>query len=346
MREAVTLTSSEALREHVVDLVASDVPDLLAQVDGRRVKLRDREVTLATRGAAIGFFLLPDWRQRPRAAIADCRMVLLLLMIGLYGLLFEFTSPGMVAPGVIGGICLLLALFALQMLPVNYAGLGLILLGVALLAGEVVAPSFVLGIGGAVALLAGGLLLFDRDVPGMGVPLALVGGVAAASLAFVLLGGSMALRARRRPVVSGAEDMVGATGVVLASDGKGAWAEVRGERWRVTSNETLAPGQRVRVLALRGLTLEVAPGTWRNLMIFNLGFGALVPLVILLLAFSVRVLREYQRGVVFQLGRFWRVKGPGLVLVIPGIQQMVRVDLRVVTMVVEPQMSSRATTSR
>lgn len=258
VREAVTLTASEAVREHVVDLVAKDVPDLLAQVDGRRVQLRDRELTLATRGAATEV-LLPDWRQRLLSVIANPSMALLLMMIGMYGLLFEFMSPGMVAPGVIGGISLLLALFALQMLPVNYAGLGLIVLGIVLLAAEVAAPSFVLGTGGAVALLAGGLLLFDRDVPGMEVPLALVAALALVSFGFALLAGGMALRARRRPVVSGAEDMVGASGIVLAGDAAGTWAEVRGERWRVASPAPLHAGQRVRVLALRGLTLEVRP---------------------------------------------------------------------------------------
>jgi len=258
VREAVTLTAGEAVREHVVDLVAKDVPDLLAQVDGRKVQLKDREVTLATRGAATQQ-LLPDWRQRLLSVIANPSLALMLLMIGLYGLAFEFMSPGLVAPGVIGGICLLLALFALQMLPVNYAGLGLIVLGILLLAAEVMAPSFVLGAGGAVALLAGGLLLFDRDVPGMAVPLALVLELVLAAVGFVLLAGGMAWRARRRPVVSGAEEMVGASGVVLPAEPAGGWAEVRGERWRVTSAEPLRAGQRVRVQALRGLTLEVRP---------------------------------------------------------------------------------------
>ncbi|NML45683.1 nodulation protein NfeD [Ramlibacter sp. G-1-2-2] len=258
VREAVTLTASEAVREHVVDLVAKDVPDLLAQVDGRKVQLQDREVTLATRGAATER-LLPDWRQRLLSVIANPSLALMLLMIGLYGLAFEFMSPGLVAPGVIGGICLLLALFALQMLPVNYAGLGLIVLGMLLLAAEIAAPSFVLGAGGAVALLAGGLLLFDRDVPGMAVPLVLILELVVASVGFVLLAGGMAWRARRRPVVTGVEEMIGASGVVLPTEPAGAWAQVRGERWRVASPEPLHAGQRVRVTALRGLTLDVLP---------------------------------------------------------------------------------------
>lgn len=259
VREAVTLTASEALREKVVDLVAVDVPDLLAQLDGRRIRLPSGEVTLATRGAATEL-LLPDWRQQLLSVIANPGFALVLMMVGIYGLLFEFSSPGFGVPGTVGAICLLLALFALQLLPVNYAGLGLILLGIALLVAEVLTPSFgVLGVGGVVAFVAGGLLLFDRDVPGMAVPLWLIAALAAGSAAFVLLGGAMAVRARKRPVVSGAEEMVGARGVVLVADGAGGWAQVHGERWRVVADEPLRVGQAVRVLKLQGLTLHVRP---------------------------------------------------------------------------------------
>jgi membrane-bound serine protease (ClpP class) len=258
VREAVTLTASEALKEKVVDLVATDLADLLAQADGRRIRLRSgEELTLATRAAPTEL-VLPDWRLRLLSVIANPSVALVLMMVGIYGLLFEFASPGAVVPGTVGGICLLLAAFALQLLPVNYAGVGLILLGMVLLVAEVHAPTFgTLGFGGVVALAAGGLLMFDRDVPGLEVPWALILGLVAFSAALVLLGGGMALRARRRPVVSGAEDMVGAAGVVLASESEDAWAQVRGERWRVRSDAPLRPGQRVRVLALHGLTLEV-----------------------------------------------------------------------------------------
>jgi membrane-bound serine protease (ClpP class) len=257
VREAVTLTASEAVREKVVDLLATDVADLLAQVHGRRVRLQSGEVTLDTRGAHTQV-VLPDWRQRLLSVIANPGFALVLMMIGLYGLMFEFSSPGFGVPGTVGAICLLLALFALQLLPVNYAGLALILLGMALLAAEVFTPTFgVLGVGGVVAIIAGGLLLFDRDVPGLEVPLWLIVGLAASSAVFVLVGGAAALRARRRPVVSGAEEMVGLPGVVLATGEADNWAEVRGERWRITSAGALRPGQRIRVLALHGLTLEV-----------------------------------------------------------------------------------------
>jgi membrane-bound serine protease (ClpP class) len=259
VREAVSLTASEALRDKVIDVLARDVPDLLAQIDGRTVRVQGADVKLATRGLSVEA-VLPDWRQQLLSVIANPSFALVLMMIGIYGLMFEFSSPGFGVAGVTGAICLLLALFALQMLPVNYAGLALILLGMALLAAEILTPAFgVLGVGGVIAFIAGGLLLFDRDIPGFGVPLSLIFGLAASSAAVVLLGGSMALRARRRPVVSGQEEMTGAVGEVLAVDNGVTWALVHGERWKVRSADALAPGQRVRVLALRGLTLDVRP---------------------------------------------------------------------------------------
>ena len=261
VREAVSLTADEALKARVIDVMAKDLPDLLAQIDGRKVRVQATERTLATRGAAYEI-RLPDWRQRALAVITHPSVALILMMIGIYGLFFEFASPGHGVPGVVGTICLLLALFALQLLPVNYTAVALILLGMGLLIAELLAPSFgVLGAGGVVALIAGGLLLFDDEMPGFGVPLSLVLGLAAMSAAIVLLGGGMALKARRRPIVSGQESLVGLPGEVLqVSDGE-AWAEVLGERWKVTSSQPLAAGQRVRVLGLRGLTLEVQAET-------------------------------------------------------------------------------------
>jgi membrane-bound serine protease (ClpP class) len=257
VREAVSLTASEALRDNVVDVVAEDLDELLERIDGRRVHVRGEDVTLATRGLSVQV-VPPDWRQKLLSVIANPSFALILMMVGIYGLIFEFSSPGFGVPGTVGAICLMLALFALQLLPVNYAGLGLILLGVALLAAEVLAPGFgVLGVGGVVAFIAGGLLLFDRDIPGFGIPLSLIFGLAASSALVVLGAGGMALRARRRPVVSGHEQLLGAEGVVIATSDSGNWALVLGERWSVTSHEPLQPGQRVRVVGVQGLTLQV-----------------------------------------------------------------------------------------
>ena len=257
VRQAVSLTASEALRENVIDVVAIDIPDLLAQIDGRTVRVATGEVQLATRGARFET-IRPDWRQRLLSVIANPSFALILMMVGIYGLIFEFSSPGFGIPGTVGAICLLLAMFALQLLPTNYAGLGLILLGIALLTAELLSPSFgVLGVGGVIAFIAGGLLLFDRDIPGFGVPLALILGLAASSAALVLLGGGLALRARRQPVVSGREDMIGAVAEVIAVAADDNWALVRGERWKVRSRQPLIAGQRVRVRAIDGLTLDV-----------------------------------------------------------------------------------------
>jgi membrane-bound serine protease (ClpP class) len=257
VREAVSLTADEALKSKVVDLIAKDLPDLLTQIDGRSVHLQAGDRTLATRNAAY-MLRSPDWRQEVLAVISHPSVALIMMMIGIYGLLIEFMAPGHGVAGVTGAIFLLLALFALQLLPVNYAALALIVLGIALLIAELFAPTFgVLGAGGIAAIAAGGILLYDSDSPGFSVPLPLVLGLAVASAAIVLAGGGLALKARRRPVVSGREDLLGASGEVLEVSQGQAWAQVFGERWKIESSEALAPGQRVRVLGLRGLTLQV-----------------------------------------------------------------------------------------
>ncbi len=258
VREAVSLTAEEALKQRVVDVVASSVPDLLAQIDGRTVRTPAGEVQLVTRGAAHELHA-PGWRHRLLSVIANPSFALILMTIGIYGLMFEFSSPGFGVAGVVGAICLLLALFALQLLPINYAGLALVLLGIALLAAEIVSPTFgVLGVGGFIAFVAGGVLLIDSELPGYGVPLPVVLGLAAASALFTVLGGGMALRARRQPVQGGMDDWIGAPGEVVALEADGAWALVRGERWHARADVPLAVGQCVRVIAVRGLVLDVA----------------------------------------------------------------------------------------
>jgi membrane-bound serine protease (ClpP class) len=259
VRKAATLTAEEALREKVVDVVAANTADLLRQIDGKTVRMATGDMRLSTQGMQVQA-LSPDGRHRLLATIANPSFAMILLMIGIYGLLIEFSSPGFGVAGIMGGISLLLALFALQMLPVNYAGLGLIVLGMLLLGAELLSPSFgVLGIGGVAAFVAGGVLLFDRDVPGMGVPLPLIFGLAISSAAVVFLSGGLALRARRAPVVSGREELLGASGLVLEVTPIDAWAQVLGERWAVRCDTALQTGQQVRVKAIQGLTLKVVP---------------------------------------------------------------------------------------
>jgi membrane-bound serine protease (ClpP class) len=181
-------------------------------------------------------------------------------MVGIYGLLFEFMNPGYVAPGVIGGVSLLLGLWGLQMLPINYAGLGLILLGIAFFVGEAFVPSYgVLGIGGVAAFAFGALLLIDSATPGFGIPWPLVVAMAVISGAFIVGVVGMAARARKRPVVSGASTLLGASGVVIEFAAGEGWAQVNGERWRVRSAQPLAAGQSVHVTRVDHLTLEVSP---------------------------------------------------------------------------------------
>jgi len=261
VRESVSLSASDALARKVIDLVALDLNDLLRQLDGRVIAMGETgagSVKLATANASV-VVLEPDWRGRLLAVLSEPSLVLMLMMLGVYGLLFEFMNPGYVLPGVIGGVALLLALWGLQMLPVNYAGVGLILLGIAFFVAEAFVPSYgALGIGGIAAFAFGALLLIDSDVPGFGIPLALIGTVTLVSAAFVIGIAGMAARARRRPVVSGAPHMIGASGEVIECVGQEAWAEVDGERWRVRAAEPLRTGERVRVTRVDGLTLEVS----------------------------------------------------------------------------------------
>ena len=259
VREAVSLSAKEALEQKVIDYIADDVAHLLKQIDGKTIAVAGTQKTLATVGAPQMVYE-PDWRAKLLAVITDPSIAIILMMIGVYGLFFEFSNPGFVAPGVIGAICLLLALYAFQLLPVNYAGLLLIALGLAFMIAEAFLPSFgTLGIGGFAAFVIGALILIDTELPGFGVPLALILPVAIVSAIFLATVGSMALRARQRPVVSGREQLVGSTGEVLEASGSEGWARVQGERWRVTSTAPLDPGQRVRVTRMDGLLLTVEP---------------------------------------------------------------------------------------
>lgn len=261
VREAVSLSAAEAKRERVIDIVAPDVDSLLAALDGREVNVLGRPMKLALAGATIET-IAPDWRTEILAVLANPSLALILLLIGVYGLWFEFSNPGFLFPGVMGAISLLLALFAFQMLPVNYAGLALVLLGIAFMIAEAFFPSFgSLGIGGVIAFVVGAIFLVRSDVPGFGIPLWLIAGLGLASAAFVLLVGGLAARARTRPVVTGREELVGAGGEVLETGDGEAWARVRGETWRVRSGARLAPGARIRVTGVDGLVLEVTPET-------------------------------------------------------------------------------------
>jgi membrane-bound serine protease (ClpP class) len=260
VRQAVSLTAAEALKLKVIEVIAPDVPGLLQQLDGRKVNVLGVERTLNVAGARI-VTLEPDWRSRLLTVIADPSLAYLLMLAGLFGIFFEFSNPGFVLPGVIGAICLLLALFAFQVLPISYAGLALILLGIAFMIAEVFLSSFgILGIGGVIAFVMGSVMLIHTDIPGYGVPWSVIVPVALVSALFIFLVAGMALKARKRPVVSGHEEMIGTTGEILDDfDGSKGWARVHGETWRISCKRPLSRGQKVRVVQMRGLILDVEP---------------------------------------------------------------------------------------
>ncbi|MCC2956289.1 nodulation protein NfeD [Massilia sp. IC2-477] len=262
VRESVSLSADDALKLQVIDVLAPDLPTLLASLEGRTVSVLGQPRVLHT-GGAVTVSFTPDWRTNALGAIANPSVALLLMTVGLYGLVFEFMNPGAVAPGVIGAICLLLGLYALQLLPVNYAGLALIVLGLAFMGAEAFLPSFgILGLGGVAAFVAGALMLIDTELPGYGIPPGLVGTLATASALLLFGTVRLAVKTRRRPVTSGAAGLIGMlctveqTGPRRAND---AWVRVEGELWRAVSSTPLAAQQQVRIVGRDGLTLEVVP---------------------------------------------------------------------------------------
>jgi membrane-bound serine protease (ClpP class) len=268
VREAASLHAEEALKLKVIDLTARDVPELLRRLDGRKVAFGGRTQTLATAGAAVTRFD-QDGRTRFLALITDPSIAYILILVGIYALMFEFMNPGGVLPGVVGVICLIIAAYALHLLPVNYAGLALMLVGLGFMLAEAFVPAYgSLGVGGVVAFVIGSTMLIDTDVPGYEVPLALILGFAAASVVFLAVVLGFVFKARKRPVVSGREELIGMTGEVLQDfEGEG-WARVRSETWQVRSAGPLKAGTPVRVTAIKGLVLDVVP---------DRGGGAAVP---------------------------------------------------------------------
>ena len=257
--EAASISATEARDQKVVEIVAPDLTDLLHQVDGRKLAVAGGERTLQTTGAPIVAFA-PDWHDRLLAVITDPSMALILMMLGIYGLLFEFGHPGFVFPGVVGALCLLLGLYSLHMLPVNYAGLALIAVGIAFIVGEVFFPSYgSLGVGGVIAFAIGALMLIDTDLPGFAIPWTLIVTLAVLTLVLILVVGRMVLRARRAPLVSGVQSLVGADGEMVEDADDTGWANIRGETWKVRTAGPLTRGQRIRVIAVDGMLPRVAP---------------------------------------------------------------------------------------
>ncbi|WP_226648465.1 NfeD family protein [Microbulbifer variabilis] len=262
VREAATLTASEALEMNVVDIVAKNDEDLLKQLAGRKVSLDSGEITISAEIAQLPIENYePDWRNELLALITNPQVAYILLLIGIYGLIFEGYSPGAFVPGIVGVICLLLAFYALQVLPINYAGLALIIVGALLIVAEVFMPSFgALGIGGIIALVIGSVMLIDTDVPGMQVSRKLIAAIAAVSGIF-LLGLLLAVgRSLRKPRLTSDQALIGRMAVVSNVSEEEVLVHFDGEIWRAHCETPLEPGQRVRIIAQRGLLLYVEPG--------------------------------------------------------------------------------------
>jgi membrane-bound serine protease (ClpP class) len=259
VRQSLSLSAEDALAARVVDIVARDVPGLLAQADGRSVSVRGSSTRVDSAGMVLAA-TPPDWRTRLLAVITNPSVALILLSVGVYGLLFEFMSPGAVLPGVVGAICLLLGLYGLQLLPINYSGLGLILFGLACMLAEAFLPSFgVIGFGGVIAFVIGALLLLDSEAPGFGLPLGVVASVGVVAALLVGATARVALRTRRRPRPAVLAGLEGGIGEMLGDAAGAGWANVGGETWQVAASMPLKRGERVRVLGRRGRVLDVAP---------------------------------------------------------------------------------------
>ncbi|HSG75834.1 MAG TPA: nodulation protein NfeD [Burkholderiales bacterium] len=256
VREAVSLSAAEAKKIKVIEIVADSVPALLQAVDGRTVEAGGEKRKLATAGAQVTE-IEADWRTNVLRVITNPSVAYLMILLGIYALIFEFSNPGLILPGVVGAICILIAMYAFQLLPVNYAGLALLLLGIAFMVAEVwVAAHGALAVGGLVAFVIGSIMLLDTDIPQFEIPYTLIAGVTVGSAAFVFLVVGMMVKNRARPVVAGREYLLGASGEALEDISGEGWARVQGERWRVRTKEPLRAGERLRITAVHGLVLD------------------------------------------------------------------------------------------
>ena len=257
VHEGSSLSAKEALEQGVIDLMAGQLPELLQKLDGREIMVAEQKRTLNTAGLGIEHYEA-DWRTELLGILTNPNVAYFLMLIGIYGLIFEFANPGTLIPGIAGAISLLLALYAFQVLPVSYAGLALIVLGMALMIAEAFAPSFgALGIGGAAAFVAGSIMLMDTEAPGFGLSPWLVGILTLMNLAFFAFVLGALFQSRKRPVVSGSEHLIGAEGTVLEDFEGTGQIRVFGEIWKASSPVPLTRNQKVRIVSVQGLILNV-----------------------------------------------------------------------------------------
>jgi len=259
VRESASLSAKDALEKGVIDLMAVNIAELLKRINSKQINVLGQKRRLVTTGVEVTT-LEPDWRNKLLSVITDPNVAYILMLLGIYGLFFELYNPGAILPGVIGGISLLLALFAFQVLPVNYAGVGLILLGIAFMVGEAFVPSFgALGIGGLIAFIIGSVILIDTDTPDYTVSRPLIGGVSVASVVFFFWLVNTFIKIRARAVVSGREEMVGEEGYCLSNDNGKLRVYVHSETWNAQAEVPIAPKQPIKVVGMKGLLLQVKP---------------------------------------------------------------------------------------
>jgi membrane-bound serine protease (ClpP class) len=258
VREGASLSAEDALQQGVIDLVASSVQDLLVQLDGREVEVAGARRTLSTRALAVHEHPV-DWRSEFLAVITDPNIAYVLMLVGIYGLIIEFYHPGIGVPGVVGAVCLLLALYAFQLLPISYTGLGLIVLGIGLMTAEAFTPGIgILGVGGVVAFVVGSIMLMDTDLPAYQIAVPIIAAFAAVSIAILVFALGMVMRARRQAVRTGTGHLVGAVATIESVKNGVAWARLEGELWETSCPDALEPMDRVVVTAIDELTLKVS----------------------------------------------------------------------------------------
>ena len=258
VREGASLSAEDALDNGVIDIIAVSVDNLLAQTHGFELRVGDADRTLNNEGLAV-YHHRVDWRSEFLAVITDPNIAYVLMLVGIYGLIIEFYNPGFGVPGVVGGVCLLLALYAFQVLPISYAGLGLILLGIALMTAEAFAPSFgILGLGGIVAFVVGSIMLMDTELPGYQIAMPMIAAFAVFSVAVLVFALGLIMRVRKQAVVTGLDHIFGARATVELVSGDVAWVRLDGELWEVACEDPLARDDTVTVDTIEGLTLQVS----------------------------------------------------------------------------------------
>jgi membrane-bound serine protease (ClpP class) len=259
VRSASSLSAEEAIEINVIDLIENNITDLLKKLDGYSINVLGQERKLATETAPINYHE-PDWRNKLLSIITDPNILPILMTLGMFGLIYEMLNPGFVLPGVLGGICILLALYAAQVLPINYAGLALILLGILFMISEAFVPSFgALGIGGVIAFVIGSIILIDTDFEGYGVSIPFISTFAVANGLFFFAILSLVHKSRKNPVVSGSEELIGSTGEVIEAVENYGRVSVHSENWQAKSQAPITLGQKIRVIGIEGLTLIIEP---------------------------------------------------------------------------------------